>query len=152
MLPPLPKRAGDSGYGPFCHPALPPRAPAYPAAVNAGGIAERAVTAQACPARLTRTLAHGAASPVCREWGGRGEESHIHSCSPRCPSAREGLWLLSLSWDFSSQGLIPLFLTFLESPSLHLSDSISSSTFRSIARVIIPKHKSNRVSPWFKNA
>lgn len=35
-----------------------------PIAVDAGSIAERTVTAQACPARLTHTLAHGAASPV----------------------------------------------------------------------------------------
>lgn len=44
-----------------------PYAQAYPIAIDAGGIAEGTVTAAACPTRLTHTLSHGAASPVCKD-------------------------------------------------------------------------------------
>lgn len=63
-----------------------PHAQAYPIAVDAGGIAERAVTAQACPARLALTPAHGAASPVCRGEAGRAQSS----LQPWLPTCRGG--------------------------------------------------------------
>lgn len=95
--PSLPKREG--GPDRVASTALPclPHAQAYPIAVDAGSIAERTVTAQACPARLTHTLAHGAASPVCKEGEGRGEGRHICTCSPGCPPAGKGLQ--ELPWE-----------------------------------------------------
>lgn len=152
---------GPEARGGPCEPAAPPslsergapppvphcltHAQAYPVTIDAGGIAERTVTAQACPARLTHTLAHGAASPVCKEGKAR-EERHICTCSPACPPGGAALGA-RLSPATGSH----LFLSFLEFPSLHFSSSILPSTFHSADGVITLKHKPRHMSPLFKN-
>lgn len=91
--------------------------------------------------------------PRAAEMGreGRGEpHSYLQSWLPTC---WEALWELTLgSQDVPSQGQRHLFLTALEFPSLLLSISILLSTFHSAARVTVPKHKCNHVSPLFKNS
>lgn len=118
--------------GPLYHPQRLPRAQAYPIAVDAGGIAEGTVTAAACPTRLTHTLSHGAASPVCseREEGRIEPHSYVQF---KMATTRVGPWeLYGRSWPSVPWNLLPSVLPSTE------------------GRATIPKHKSIPVFSLFK--
>jgi hypothetical protein len=107
----------------------------YPVAIDAGGIAEGTVTAAACPTRLTHTLSHRTATPVCKERKGqKSRTTFLYAIQDGHPPVTVGLWELcgrscpSVFWN-----LLPSVLPSSE------------------GRVTTPKHKSIPVINLFKD-